>query len=238
MINIGTNTSTSLKIGNNTVSAVYLGSTLVYSSGPVPLATETWTGTTGAAWPAQWISALTNGPSGSATIQGDTGQQAVSASGLTVERSYLSGMTSSTNMELVVSFTPSALAGGYVGIAIDSDNGLGLNNFMPTSGYFLQVFVGDTNSSVGLFRCPYDGVAQGGLNTRTVSAATKYKVRLRRSGSTVQYRLWAASDIEPGTWDVTYTDPSPVPAGKVLLVTATTSEAFSALWDDLTVIPA
>ena len=65
------------------------------------LATETWTGSNGAAWPAQWSGTLGSGAS--RTIQGNRGRLTPIPSAWSGDaRAYLSGMTATADVDIVV----------------------------------------------------------------------------------------------------------------------------------------
>jgi hypothetical protein len=48
----------------------------------------------------------------------------------------------------------------------------------------------------------------------TITANTIYWLRFQKSGSTVQARIWADGGAEPGTWNVTFADGTPLSGGR------------------------
>lgn len=200
------------------------------------LASETWTGTTGAAWPAQWTTSATAGTAAH-TIQANAGEMAVSGSGLIIGRAYLSGMPASVNMDETVSALIPATGAGWLLVVVGSDNGLGYNNFFPTLGYACQVnYDGAGGGTLGLYRCPTSGSSDAFLSAKAMAAGTRQYIRVQRIGSVVRCKVWAASGTEPATWDLTYTDPAPITtAGRLLLSLASNAGNRTTTWDDLVV---
>lgn len=207
------------------------------------LATETWTGTNGAAWGSQWTAAYYGG-TGTETIQSNSGRLVTPAAAYATSRAYLSGMTANTDEELVFSFIAAAQAEGYISISVDSDGVYWSNGGDPSysnNGYFLIVDVKATSAASLEFWRMKAGV-QTSLHanvSKTIVAGTQYSVRLRRVGTTVQARVWQTSGGEPGTWDfsVTETAGNQPPAGKVGLnfQSGSASTAGTVTFNNLTV---
>lgn len=174
----------------------------------VTLATETWTGTTGAAWPSQWVAGSTQG---TATIQSNAGRLLADGNGYRRVNRFLN-VADATTSELYVEATVAALTEHY--------------------GYaFLRSTVGDTAYPVG-----YGVVLTPATSTYTMelgygtgesvqttapltyTAGARYGIRLRVDGFTFRSRVWNLTGSEPTTWALTSTDAdSSFPSGKAWL---------------------
>lgn len=153
------------------------------------LASESWTGTNGAAWPAQWT---TDG--GTATIQSNAGQLVCAAS--TAESALASVSTSTFEITgTVVLGTSNAAAGISVGTRA--------GDFFMSSGYTLDI--SNTAQTVAIYTAdPADTSTQRTSVAFTLTTATTYSFRFRRSGGVIYGRVWTGT--EPGTWTVQWTD--------------------------------
>lgn len=208
------------------------------------LATETWTGTTGAAWPAQWTSFTTLGTGGSSTLQANAGRLTtpVGSASYPSQSAYLSGMAATPDTDLVVSFrgTVSAVE-QYVALAVDvqSTTSSSVAAWMPSTGYALLMSYGATASvsAIDLYKPETNGSTSLQTSSVTLTGTTQYTVRFQRIGSAIRARIWATGSSEPATWNINYTDASPAAAGKVRLtaIPGAVATARSFDFDDLTV---
>jgi hypothetical protein len=200
------------------------------------LLTETWTGTTGAAWPAGWTTR-----EGTNTIQTNAGRLSPGTGAYATACSQNTGMASAGDTDLVVSVK--GVAGTpvekYAYAFIDSDGGNTAGNWEPDNCYFGYIEFGNpTTASIVHLGQSVGGVvtALGTPLTKTLAGTTKYWLRVQRIGTTLQVKVWDAAGAEPGTWDVTATVSSPM-SGKVGLLcangAANTNRQFD--FDDLTV---
>jgi hypothetical protein len=202
----------------------------------VTYATETWTGTTGAAWPSQWTVGQAGATGSSATIQSNAGRLSFP----TVSNysfgpfEYLSGMTAATDFDLTMTVTFAVIQEEYLMVGVRS-------NATATSGYGLMIFPGNgTSSTVGIDKLTATGPTSlgiGDLPAGTWSAGVARKIRLQAIGGTLRCKVWDASASEPATWIGTVTDTTYTGTGKVTLYAQTgfsTSGSFVTL-DDLTV---
>jgi hypothetical protein len=197
------------------------------------LATETWTGTTGAAWPAQWT---VGWQTTFGTIQANAGRLTTSGAAWDTSNARITSL-SATNTEVLVTFTLSSVLEHYPGVSVRaSATNLASDANLPASGY--TVVFGAAWGDYGLDRS--DGTNKARVQTAfiTWTANTAYKLRLRAVGSQVQARVWLASAAEPSTWGIDYTDGSALGAGTVRFNAqqggATTPVKFIT-FDDLTV---
>lgn len=190
------------------------------------LATETWTGSNGAAWSAQWTlnkDAGFNPPGGGAfSIQSNAGRVVTGATVYSFPRAYLSGMSSVTDCDLTFDFTLAAIAEEYILVGLSCDNlQFGGNVWYPQNGYCVRMMPGENSWSLEVYSGNTERFGQGtsfaATGAFTFAASTTYKVRMKRTGGQIQFKIWAASGSEPSTWNGDWTDPTPLSAGKVLL---------------------
>lgn len=207
------------------------------------LASETFTGANGAAWPAQWDSSAFTATQ--PDIQGNRGRIRSGSTAYSYSRAYLSGMAPATDTDVVATFTFGAQTESYIFVGVNCTNtGFPGDTFFPTTGYGVQI--NDNASAGACFSQIYKfrPVSDATLNpksagvTQTLTAGTLYKIRLQRSGNVVRYRIWAAAGTEPGTWAESWTDTGTVlTGGKVLLTFSNGGDGAqrSATFDDVTV---
>ena len=193
------------------------------------LFTETWTGTNGAAWPAQWAEGSTP-VGGWATINGNVGQLGTGAQG-----SYAGAARVSRRQ-----------TGSYV----DTDATLRFRRTVGES--FLQVFARantavDTASGYAVDISPsavtlrrynnYGSVVLGTALNTAVPLNTWYRLRYRVVGSQIAFKLWADGATEPAAWDRDTTDTGITAAGSFGFSLAGGAAASSSVAevDDVTV---
>ncbi len=164
------------------------------------LATETFTGADGAAWPSQW-SVATDYTGGSSSIQSDTGALTSPSGGtyLTAGR-VLSGVAPrGDDTDITFTFTtPSGSAGAemYVAATLNSAGGQLIS---PDALMLLVAFESGTGSYIALFQ----GSTQIGSSVAksAFTGGQSYGVRFRRASAQVWGRVWPTSGAEPTTWD-------------------------------------
>lgn len=212
-IRMGTNTPTALYLGTSVITRMYQGDTQVWPD-VVTGITETWTGTTGAAWPSQWTTR-----SGTATIQTNAGRL-VTPSTATWSNARVdnSGMAvrGDTNVLVTVSFATQAPQ--YIIVGIDGD--MGGTSAGPNTGYVVQLEPTATAASGGMSifeKSAGTGTYRTGAGTVTLTANTQYKLRFQRSGQVLQARFWPAANAEPTTWQASYTLTGTPVSGRVSL---------------------
>ena len=192
------------------------------------LATESWTGSNGAAWPAQWVTGQT-GTGSAATIQGNKGRLASGTQGGYSGASRISrrlNITAPTNVDVSGTWTPDANE-PYGAVAVRADNtidtGDGYYLLLNKSGTLeLAVIVGYSSTTLGTF-------------SFAASSSTTYGFRLRAVGSLIQARVW--SGTEPATWNVSVTDTAVTGSGAVgfTVVCGNATVAHAIDFDDLLV---
>lgn len=209
----------------------------VVAGGALPVA-ETWTGTDGAAWPAQW--AIDAGSGATSAIASNRGRLVTPTTGTyTTIAARLAGMPVSTDQELLVTVTPPTIASGaeaYTIFHLRSNGVAGGNPWEPQTGYALWVHRRTTNDYQVYIYKYVAGV--GTLLSAQVTVASTwpatFKVRFQAIGSTIRAKVWSGTD-EPA-WTVTATDSS-IASGRATLVAVKGAQAtvLNFDYDDLTV---
>jgi hypothetical protein len=182
------------------------------------LATETWTGTNGTAWPAQWTPTA---GTGAATIQANAGQLTYGGTAFSLAAvEYLSGMTASRDFDITVDVTFSAPTQEqyfYFGFRC------GNVAAAAPPGYFVQFFPHNGTNTMGFNKWDASGnevSISGDLAAGTWTAGTARRVRIQAIGNNLAVKVWAPGGSEPGTWLWTGTDTTyAAQTGRVLLYT-------------------
>ncbi len=202
---------------------------------------ETWTGTTGAAWPAKWSTVAVGGSAGySATIQSNAGQMVPGTVGYGGIREYAASAKSG-DFDLTITYTPASQAEAYSALVASTDGSVNSgNSFYPNNGYHLELGLSSSAASSYLKLLKYSGGTSTTLVsnvTKTITAGTRYRIHFQRTGTTLRFRIWVLGNSEPSTWDGTATDSSLLTYGGFYLAagngSATTSQNVT--WDDLTI---
>lgn len=195
--------------------------------------TETWTGTTGAAWPAAWSTESRN------TIQSNQGQ--MSAPAFATTSAYAALSPTLADSETLLTFIPDSSAISQavsLTLSLRADGaGTVSSGFPPTTGISVNIVSNTGGSSLQRTVSGTTTFTASGTTQSVWVAATVYKLRFRVVGTHCQYRWWDSSGAEPGTWTLDTTNASvPTSAGSLRLGWAGTgsSARFIAL-DDLTV---
>jgi len=192
------------------------------------LASESWTGSNGSAWPAQWTTGQT-GTGSAATIQSNRGRLASGTQGGYSGASRISrrlNITAPTNVDVSGTWTPDANE-PYGAVAVRADNtidtGDGYYLLLNKSGTLeLAAIVGYSSTTLGTF-------------SFTASSGTTYGFRLRAVGSLIQARVW--SGTEPSSWNVSVTNTAVTGSGAVgfTVVCGSATVAHAIDFDDLLV---
>lgn len=194
--------------------------------------TETWTGTTGAAWPSAWSTESRN------TIQSNRGQMSAPAFGNTSAYAALSPTLGDS--EVVFSFTPdSSVIGQSVSLVVASradSAGTVSNAYPPNTGISVVL----TPAGASTLQRTVSGTTTftgSGTTGSAWVAGTTYKLRYRVVGTHCQMRWWDSGGSEPSTWTLDITDASvPTTAGSLRLgLAGIGSVARLVNLDDLTV---
>jgi hypothetical protein len=223
---VGTATPSAFKVGSSDCTAIYLGSTLVWTGTVAPttrtLYNDDFTGTTGAAPKTVWKRATTYPTGGTVTIQsnamrlstGNTTAWTGAASIFLGDPSKPQGDTTTgapeivSNAEYAFDYTLANLTEQYQNIGIRVRNaelwngGAGAGQFQ--TGYNLGIWPASNQIAVST---GYNaGAAESTVATISYtfpSAALKFRIKLDRK--MLYLRVWAAASAEPSTW--TYSGP-------------------------------
>lgn len=199
------------------------------------VASESWAGTNGAAWPSQWAT-LAN--AGAGTIQSNRGRLLPNGTGYLPYRRAITGLAVQ-NVEAYVEFTPTALQESYIDLSVRQN--LARPDYYP-DGYFVSCDIGGTVWTLG-------GVdAQNGqfnnVDTTITWELTTYSIRLRAEphptvagSSLVSAKVWKTSTTEPAAWVKQITDGSYMRAGSVALGISSGNTTNPPMdWDNLRVV--
>lgn len=211
-----------------------------YAPTPTQLATEVFSGTTGAAWPGQWTTTSGGGTGGSATQNGSGGGRLVSGTTAfnSAEQAVLSGMTAATDMELIVrcGFQNPKVNQYILGSIRGTD--FVTEQDVPFTGYYAQA---DINGNAVTFGVSLSGTRTvfGTTTAKTFTAGTDFWLRLSAIGSTISWKVWNVGSAEPAAWDQQVTDTTIAGTGKVgLSATGGTTTAYTAVFSTITVTAA
>lgn len=193
------------------------------------LLSETWTGTDGAAWPTGW------------DIQGGAGTIVANRGRLTSNSYFVNafntGMTAVTgDFDLTVTFMRSGTLGDQTVVGLgDSNAG---RDTTPANGYIVKQSLTEFNEANDTY------LVQRTNNAETVIAqsfeklppsSVGWKVRVQRTGTTVQAKVWPADTAEPATWRVTGTDTAPLSIGLKAWLSQGGGAAYLVDFDDLSI---
>lgn len=190
---------------------------------------DPFTGSNGAAWSGTW-SISNTGTAGTATIQGNQGQQ--------------NAGSSSTN-QLIAAYTGSNVAAlelsGKFTFSSSSTNGFSeiwvRGDLLPSAncnGYFLSLKVGSKPVLAKGNSCGFNTIATLS-SAPTIAQSSQYGFKLYAVGTTIKAKVWLISGGEPVSYDFSGTDSTHTSAGKIWIATnngaGTTNH--TTLWDDV-----
>jgi hypothetical protein len=198
------------------------------------LFSDSFTGADGASWSPAWTTGV---GSGTVDLQSGAGRIAVTDVANSYGRAQLTGLTARADSELLTSYSWSAnTAASYLSIYLRGSGGW-QNAYRPRTGYGLQL---QSNSATVTVQKNVNGVTSTVASVTGGQAVTTGKqwLRLRVSGSTIQFKIWADGAAEPATWKSTSTDTSVTAAGQLFLSVVRSSTnvgAKAVTFDDLAV---
>jgi len=198
--------------------------------------TETWTGTSGSAWPAAWTMGTQGGTAtinsaGQGEIVCPTGAYGVGKS------AYLNAIADMPDQDIRVSVNLTDLSEKYPVICGRvGNNAVGGDGFV--NSYALVLF--PASNQFIIVRLNASGVQTTlATGTATYTAGTRVNVRFNLLGTTLRGKVWNVGTSEPSAWMLSTTD-STYTTGKVGLFSqngaATTARTFQ--WDDFSVVAA
>lgn len=186
---------------------------------------ETWTGTDGTGWPAEWSLDYDTG-SGSSTIQSNRGRLTESPVSGYQTRAMKLLTAVPTDLNVLVSFGATASVEMYPAIAYRA-------NDAHNQGYWVEFQMLAGTNLVRL----YDNVG-GTVATSTAGAPSstgRWWARTNVYGDRHQIRWWADGSSEPTTWGIDTTHTTTESTGFYLAQVS--NVAASVDWDDLTIVP-
>lgn len=196
------------------------------------LATELWTGTSGA-WPAQWTT------TGTTALNANRGAMTTTAAAYSASvTANLTGMTATRDIDVVVDITFSNVDEQYWYLFIRATSPSA--GATPSDGYSVTIFPGNGANSMGVsvWSAGNETQLSGDLAAGAWVANTARRVRFRALGNTIAVRVWDPAVAEPATWLYTTTNAVQSAAtGKVSLIGAVggPAAARSAYFDNLAV---
>ena len=198
---------------------------------------DTFTGANGASWLPAWT---TTNSSGVVDIQGNTGRIGFTDVTNAYARAQLTGLAPTSDTDTVFSYQWSAnTTPSYFSVYTRGSGGWS-NGYRPINGYGLEF---SSNSGTVTVR---KNAANTLTSVRSVTGAqqvstAKQWVRLRVSGSTIQFKTWVDGATEPATWTSTDVDTGVTAPGQLffsLVRGGSNVGAKNVQIDDLTVKPA
>lgn len=213
----------------------WTGTAFAPARSSAPLINDLFTGTDGAAWnSSNWALGAnpTTGTGYGATISTNRGKLTTSNSGSYLGTARISrkvNLADRADINCVFSFTfdstecyPTFLARSNSTLDTSTGYVLGLDK-----GSF---YVGKIASFTTTLLTPTGGVAYG------YGDGIKYSCRFRVVGTTIQARVWTATDPEPSTWGYSGTDSTITAAGAfgIALGTGSAATSSSFYFDDFT----
>lgn len=185
--------------------------------------TEDFTGTTGANISnTNWVTG-SNSSGASATIDSNRGRWGTgTVSTGRVSRRVNTGASTYSDLEFTGEIELSS-GNNFPQIALRCDA-----NVDTERGYYLGI---DRFGTMRITRIlsAYSGAVVAS-QSRTFVASTVYKFRFRAIGGLIQARVWTGA--EPATWDLEYTDSSPLAAGYAGITVGNGAAANSYTWFD------
>src|SRR4029079_1469497 len=168
------------------------------------LFSDSFTAADAAPWSPSWT---TGTSSGTVDVQSGAGRIAVDDVANSYGRAQLTGLAARADSELLTSFSwSSTSAQSYLNVYLRGSGGW-QNAYRPRNGYGLQL---QSNSGTVVIQKNVNGVTspvQSVAGGQAVSTGKQW-LRLRVSGSTIQFKIWADGTAEPAAWKATATDTS------------------------------
>ncbi len=163
-----------------------------------------FSGPNGAAWGAEWTTSAANG---SVSTQGGSGRMSFNDVSSANGRASLSGVTAVADASALLSYRFGSTGDvGYLNVYLRGSGGWA-NSYRPANGYGVEL--NSKSTTVTLKR------ASGGSSTTLASVSgaqsvstAKQWLRLRVTGTTVQFRTWLDGQSEPTAWNSTVVDAS------------------------------
>ncbi|RKS77929.1 concanavalin A-like lectin/glucanase superfamily protein [Motilibacter peucedani] len=176
------------------------------------LFTDSWAGADGTPWSSAWTTGTSNG---TVSTQAGGGSLLVGNVSGAFARAQLTGAAPRADTDTVLSYRWSSTgATGYLDVYVRGSGGW-QNAYRPLTGYGIEV--ASNSTTVSLSR-NVNGVRTtlSTVNAQSVTTARQW-LRIRVTGSTVQYRIWPDGSPEPAAWSSTVTDTAVTAPGQLFV---------------------
>ncbi len=170
---------------------------------------DEWPGPNGAAWSGKW----TTSQSGAAVVDIQSEQGRLYVTGATDARAIAS-MNPVRNGEVLLTYTFSDRNASSVFRTVLRGSG----DWPLTSGYRVDVQSDSSTIKLRRFSGGSNSVVASFSNASLKVANTPIRLRFKVNEGAVWAKVWLASQAEPPTWQITYTDVSPLPGNGVLQI--------------------
>lgn len=169
------------------------------------LATETWTGTTGAAWPAQWTTEIV----APGVVNIDTNRGRLSSTNATTyargDRATLNSVAARRDWDVTVDVTFPVIAEMYAAISLRaSPASLGGASFEPDSAYGVVIYPGNGVNSMGFMEWTggnaFNLSVPADLPAGQWVANVAKRVRVYAVGDSMKTKVWDPAGAEPAAW--------------------------------------
>lgn len=175
------------------------------------LGSETWTGTTGAAWPAQWVNGSNQG---TATIQANAGRLLADGTGYRRIHRFLN-VPAVGKSEVYVEATVAALTEHYGYVFLRSNSAIG--DVPYPNGYGVVLTPNATTYTMELADGQYGEYIQT-TAPLTYTVGGKLGIRMGVDGTTFRSKVWPLTASEPASWVLTSVDTdNAYPSGRLEL---------------------
>lgn len=204
------------------------------ASQPPALFSESWPDPDGSPWSAAWTASSGNG---SVSTQAGAGQLAVNDVASAYARAQLTGLAARSDSDLLTSFSWSSNSAlSYLSVYLRGSGGW-QNGYRPKNGYGLQL---QSNSGTVVIQKNVNSVTTTLQSVAGAQQLTTGKqwLRLRVSGSTIQFKIWADGTPEPIDWKGSVTDTGVTTSGQLFVSVnrgGTNTGTKSVSLDDLTI---
>jgi chitodextrinase len=199
-----------------------------------PLFSDSFTGADGASWSPSWTAGAA---SGTVDIQSGAGRIAMDDVSGAYSRVQLTGLAAQADSELLTSYSwSSTTALSYLSVYLRGSGGW-QNAYRPKNGYGLQLQSNSATVTVQKNLNSVTSTVQSVAGGQAVTTAKQW-LRLRVSGSTIQFKIWTDGTTEPAAWKATNTDTSVTAPGQLFLSVVRSSTnvgAKSVTFDDLAI---
>ena len=195
---------------------------------------DDWNRADGAGWGSNWAASNSNG---SVVTSGGVGQLTYTDVASAYSRAQLTGVAAKADTEVLTSFRWSqSTALSYLSVYARGTGGW-QNGYRPRNGVGLQL--ASTSTAVDVQK-NVNGTMTTVRRDTGVAAVTTAKqwLRLRVSGTTLQYKVWTDGQTEPAGWEQTATGVDVTGAGQLFIAASragSNSGAKTVSFDDLSI---